>query len=100
MSIQSPRLSPTELQKNFADIAPALTPNEAVIEASRCLFCFDAPRLPDAHRRAEIHPANHGTRSQRLGENHFFIKHFWRRVRSRLSDGSSLRRRVRAEWFE
>jgi glutamate synthase (NADPH/NADH) small chain len=43
MPIQPPRLSPTELQKNFADIAPALTPNEAVIEASRCLFCFDAP---------------------------------------------------------
>jgi len=43
MPIQSSRLSPTELQKNFADIAPALTPNEAVIEASRCLFCFDAP---------------------------------------------------------
>jgi glutamate synthase (NADPH/NADH) small chain len=43
MPIQTPRLSPAELQKNFADIAPALTPNEAVIEASRCLFCYDAP---------------------------------------------------------
>ncbi len=43
MPIQSSRLSPTELQKNFADMAPALTPNEAVIEASRCLFCYDAP---------------------------------------------------------
>jgi glutamate synthase (NADPH/NADH) small chain len=43
MPIQSPRLSSTALQKNFADIAPALTPNEAVIEASRCLFCYDAP---------------------------------------------------------
>lgn len=43
MPIQSPRLSPPELQKNFADIAPALTPNEAVLEASRCLFCYDAP---------------------------------------------------------
>jgi glutamate synthase (NADPH/NADH) small chain len=43
MPIQSLRLSPTELQNNFADIAPALTPNEAVIEASRCLFCYEAP---------------------------------------------------------
>ena len=43
MPMQTPRLSPTELQKNFADIAPALTPNEAVLEASRCLFCYDAP---------------------------------------------------------
>ncbi len=43
MPIQPPRLSPAELHQNFADIAPALTPNEAVIEASRCLFCYDAP---------------------------------------------------------
>jgi glutamate synthase (NADPH/NADH) small chain len=43
MPIQPPRLSQTELQQNFADIAPALTPNEAVLEASRCLFCYDAP---------------------------------------------------------
>ena len=35
MPMQTPRLSPTELQKNFADIAPALTPNEEVLEASR-----------------------------------------------------------------
>jgi len=43
MPMQTSRLSPAELQKNFADIAPALTPNEAVLEASRCLFCYDAP---------------------------------------------------------
>jgi glutamate synthase (NADPH/NADH) small chain len=43
MPIQTARLASTELQKNFADIAPALTPNEAVIEASRCLFCYEAP---------------------------------------------------------
>lgn len=27
----------------FADIAPKLTRDEALMEASRCLFCFDAP---------------------------------------------------------
>jgi glutamate synthase (NADPH/NADH) small chain len=43
MPIHPTSLSPAELQENFADIAPALTDNEAVIEASRCLFCFDAP---------------------------------------------------------
>jgi glutamate synthase (NADPH/NADH) small chain len=43
MPLHTPLLSPTELQKKFADIAPALSPNEAVIEASRCLFCYDAP---------------------------------------------------------
>ncbi len=32
-----------QLEKNFQEIHPALTPREAVIEANRCLFCFDAP---------------------------------------------------------
>ena len=37
------QISPEEFKKNFAEIHPPLTPNAAVIEASRCLFCFDAP---------------------------------------------------------
>ncbi|MCK6455704.1 MAG: NAD(P)-dependent oxidoreductase [Phycisphaerae bacterium] len=32
-----------QLRHNFADIAPRLTPDEALVEAARCLFCFDAP---------------------------------------------------------
>ncbi len=28
---------------NFAELEPRYTPDEAVAEASRCLFCFDAP---------------------------------------------------------
>jgi glutamate synthase (NADPH/NADH) small chain len=43
MPLHPTKLSAAELQENFADIAPALTDNEAVIEASRCLFCYDAP---------------------------------------------------------
>jgi len=31
------------LAENFAKIKPSLTENEAIIEASRCLFCHDAP---------------------------------------------------------
>jgi dihydropyrimidine dehydrogenase (NAD+) subunit PreT len=27
----------------FADLHPAFTPQEALVEANRCLFCFDAP---------------------------------------------------------
>jgi dihydropyrimidine dehydrogenase (NAD+) subunit PreT len=29
--------------RNMAEIEPAYTPQEAVVEANRCLFCFDAP---------------------------------------------------------
>src|SRR5437763_10826415 len=39
----SPKLGPAEAAANMGEIAPAYTPQEAVIEANRCLFCFDAP---------------------------------------------------------
>jgi dihydropyrimidine dehydrogenase (NAD+) subunit PreT len=32
-----------QIEKNFADINPALTAAEAFHEAHRCLYCFDAP---------------------------------------------------------
>src|SRR5690606_35892202 len=39
---QSP-LSVEEIRKNFSELAPALTKDEAFVEASRCLYCYDAP---------------------------------------------------------
>jgi glutamate synthase (NADPH/NADH) small chain len=39
----SPKLGPEAVAANMADIAPRYTPQEATIEAGRCLFCFDAP---------------------------------------------------------
>ena len=36
-------LTAEELDKNFADIAPPLTPDAALVESSKCLFCYDAP---------------------------------------------------------
>ena len=36
-------LTPSELEQNFADIAPPLTPDAALVESSKCLFCYDAP---------------------------------------------------------
>src|SRR5437667_8659115 len=38
-----PALSPEEFAQRFADLHPALQPQEAAVEASRCLFCYDAP---------------------------------------------------------
>ena len=32
-----------QIEQNFADIDPALTPAEAAHEANRCLYCYDAP---------------------------------------------------------
>jgi glutamate synthase (NADPH/NADH) small chain len=36
-------LSDEQLERNFADIAPPLTPDYALLEANKCLFCHDAP---------------------------------------------------------
>src|SRR5262252_10769467 len=36
-------LSDDQLERNFAEIAPALTPDAALLEANTCLFCYDAP---------------------------------------------------------
>src|SRR5215831_12639835 len=37
------RLSPEQLEKNFADINPPLTEGQTLEERSLCLFCHDAP---------------------------------------------------------
>src|SRR5215475_9461486 len=39
----SPKLEQQAAAANMADIAPRYTAQEAIIEANRCLFCFDAP---------------------------------------------------------
>jgi glutamate synthase (NADPH/NADH) small chain len=39
----SPKLNAEQAAENMAEIAPAYAAQEAVIEANRCLFCFDAP---------------------------------------------------------
>jgi glutamate synthase (NADPH/NADH) small chain len=39
----SPKLGAEAAAANLAEIAPRYTPQEAIIEANRCLFCFDAP---------------------------------------------------------
>ncbi len=33
----------TQIEQNFAEIHPALSPAEAMHEANRCLYCYDAP---------------------------------------------------------
>jgi glutamate synthase (NADPH/NADH) small chain len=44
MSILNKRLSPAQYETNFADIHPPFaTKDAAIVEANRCLFCYDAP---------------------------------------------------------
>ena len=37
------RLTSLQLVRNFADLPPPLAPDEVLVEAARCLYCFDAP---------------------------------------------------------
>src|SRR5687767_8220199 len=37
------RLSEEKIAANFADMHPPLSPSEAIIDADRCYFCYDAP---------------------------------------------------------
>jgi glutamate synthase (NADPH/NADH) small chain len=44
MAIQNNRLTTDQYEKNFADIRPPFeNKTAAVVEANRCLFCYDAP---------------------------------------------------------
>jgi dihydropyrimidine dehydrogenase (NAD+) subunit PreT len=43
--IRGGRLGPAEYEANFDDLYPPLDRREALVEASRCYFCFDAPCL-------------------------------------------------------
>jgi len=44
MSIKKNRLTPEQYEKNFSDIHPPFENKEAaLVEANRCLFCYDAP---------------------------------------------------------
>jgi len=38
-----PKLTAEQYEANFADITPPMTQRQAAVEASRCLYCFDAP---------------------------------------------------------
>nr|MBA3770566.1 dihydropyrimidine dehydrogenase [Blastocatellia bacterium] len=33
----------TQIEQNFADLNPAMTQAEAIVESNRCLYCYDAP---------------------------------------------------------
>ena len=44
MAIANNRLTPEQYEKNFSDIHPPFENKEAaLVEANRCLFCYDAP---------------------------------------------------------
>ena len=41
--VRTGRLGDEQIASNFADMHPPLSPSEAIIDADRCYFCYDAP---------------------------------------------------------
>lgn len=41
--IAAGRLAPAQYEENFSDLHPPLDRHEALVEADRCYFCYDAP---------------------------------------------------------
>ena len=39
----APKLPAEQYEKNFTELHPPLTHNSAVLEANRCLYCYDSP---------------------------------------------------------
>lgn len=50
----APKLSPEEYERNFADINPPLTRQQALVEGARCLFCYDAPCIQACPTRIDV----------------------------------------------
>jgi dihydropyrimidine dehydrogenase (NAD+) subunit PreT len=52
--IRSGRLTAEAYAANFADHLPPLTDGQALLEASRCLYCFDAPCVQACPTRIDV----------------------------------------------
>ncbi len=50
----APKLTPEQYERNFADITPPLTRQQALLEGARCLFCYDAPCIQACPTRIDV----------------------------------------------
>jgi glutamate synthase (NADPH/NADH) small chain len=50
----APKLQPEEYERNFGDIAPRLMRQQALLEAARCLYCYDAPCAKACPTRIDV----------------------------------------------
>jgi NADPH-dependent glutamate synthase beta subunit-like oxidoreductase len=92
-----PPLSPDEFAQRFADLHPAFQPQEAVVEATRCLYCYDAPCAAacpthiDVPRFIKKIATGICAGRPRL----FWMRTFWVELFARMSSRRAVRRRVR-----
>ena len=63
LSTDDSGLSSSEITANFADIHPPISAAQAVIEASRCIYCYDAPCVNACPTRIDVPKFIHQIRS-------------------------------------
>ena len=66
MNIKSHRLSKKEIDDNFSDLHAPLSAIEALIEADRCYFCYDAPCTKACPSDIDVPGFIHSIRSDNL----------------------------------
>ena len=94
----SPKLTASELEANFADIAPRYTDQQALGGIRPLPFLFRRALhhcLPDRHRYPGLHQKNHDRQRDRRRPHHPHRQRPRRELRARLPDRSPLRRRLR-----
>ncbi len=68
-------LSPGEIEDNFADLTPPLTELQAVTEAARCLYCYDAPCIKACPTSIDVPTFIHQIRTGNLkGSAHTILE--------------------------
>ena len=66
INTESAGLSPQDVADNFDDLHPRLDPAQAVVDAARCVFCYDAPCMNACPTRIDIPKFIHQIRSENL----------------------------------
>ena len=92
-------LDAATLAKNFADLHPPLSRHEALVEAERCYFCYDAPCQQACPTSIDIPLFIREIAAEqpaRRGEDDPRLQHHGRHVRARLPDRDAVRGSLRA----
>ena len=63
---QGTGLTPGQIEENFTDLTPTLNGTQAHVEASRCLYCYDAPCIKACPTAIDIPTFIHQIRTENL----------------------------------
>ena len=66
INTDSEGLTPQDVAENFGDLHPCLDPAQAVVDAARCVFCYDAPCMNACPTKIDIPKFIHQIRSGNL----------------------------------